>query len=68
MTSCHVIVLAVKIGSTLILDQAKNYQQVDLNIYQRLIGKLMYLSYGTCSNIAFIIKQLNCHNLDSQIK
>ena len=67
MTSCHPTVLPVKAGSTLLLDQAGDYQQANLNAYQRLIGKLMYLSCGTRPDIAFVVGQLSCYNSDRQI-
>ena len=66
MTSCHTTVLPVKVGSTLILDQAEDYQQVDLTAYQRLVDKLMYLSFGTRPDITFIVRQLICHNSNPQ--
>ena len=67
MTSCHPTVLPVKAGSNLFLDQAGNHQQADLIAYQRLIGKLMYLSCGTHPNIAFVVGQLSRHNSDPRM-
>ena len=67
MTLCHSIVLPVKTDSTLLLDQAGDHQQADLTMYQCLIGKLMYLSYGTYPDIAFVVGQLSRHNTDPQI-
>ena len=64
MTSCHPTVLPVKTGSTLLLDQAGDHQQADLTAYQRLIGKLIYLSCGTRPDIAFVVGQLSRHNSD----
>ena len=66
MTSCHPTVLPVKAGSTLLLDQAGDHQQADLTAYQCLIGKLMYLSWATRPDIAFVVGQLSCHNSDPQ--
>ena len=54
----------VKVGSTLILDQVENYQQADFIAYQRLIGKLMYLSYRTRQDITIVVGQLSRHNSD----
>ena len=67
MISCHPTVFPVKAGSTFFLDHAGNYQQADLITYQRLIGKLMYLSCGTRPNIAFVVGQLSWHNSDPQM-
>ena len=64
MTSCHPIVLLVKAGSTLFLDQAGDHQQANLIAYHRLIGKLMYLNYGIHLDIALVVGQLSCHNSD----
>ena len=68
MTLYHLTILPVKVGSILFLDQAGNHQQADLTKYQRLIGKLMYLSYGTQPDIAFVMGQLSCHNSDSHVR
>ena len=42
----------------------EDYKKVDLYIYQRIIGKLMDLSYEIRPDIAFIIGQLRRHNAD----
>lgn len=62
MTLYHLTILLVKADFTLILDQTSGYQEANITIYQQLIGKLIYLSYGTCPNIAFIVSQLSYHN------
>ena len=67
MTSCHATVIPVKEGSSLILDQAEDHQQVDLTAYQRLVGKFMYLSCGTRPDIAFVVGQLSFHNSDPRV-
>ena len=68
MTSCHPTILPVKAGSTLFLDQANNHQQANLNEYQRLIGKLIYLSCGTRPDIAFMMRKRSRHNSDSRVE
>lgn len=35
--------------------------------YQRLIEKLIYLSYGIHPDIAFVVGQLSCHNSDPRV-
>ena len=67
MSSCHPTVLPMKAGSALFLDQAGDHIQADLIIYQQLIKKLMYLACETRPDIAFIVGQLSCQNLDPQI-
>lgn len=37
----------MKAGSIIVMDGVDDYEETDLKAYQRLIGKLMYLSYGT---------------------
>ena len=68
MTSYHLTVLLVKAGFTLFLDQVGDYQQADATEYQCLIGKLMYLSYGTQPDIVFVMGQLSRHNSDPCIR
>ena len=64
MNSCHPIVLLIKVGLLLILDQVENLIEANMTIYQRLIGKLMYLGCQTQPDIAFVIEQLSCHDSD----
>ena len=68
MISCHSIVLPVKAGSTLVLNQVEDHPQLDLIVYQQLVSKLIYLSYGTRLDIAFVVEQLSRHNSDSRVK
>lgn len=42
----------------------KYYEQTDFRIYQRLVGKLIYLSYSKKPNIAFVIGQFSIYNAD----
>ena len=57
MSLCHLIVLPMKAGSSLTLDQAGDHLLIDLIAYQCLIGKLKYLACGTRLDIAFVIGQ-----------
>ena len=50
-----------------ILKPSSVNKQVDLTAYYNLISKLMYLSCGTYSNIAFVVGQLICYNSDPYI-
>ena len=61
MTSCHPTVFPIKADFILFIEQT------DLTVYQRLIGKLIYLSCGTIPNIAFVVGQLSRHNSNPQI-
>lgn len=43
MSSCYPTILPMKVSSTVPMDQVGNDAIVDLTLYQRLVGKLMYL-------------------------
>lgn len=64
MSLYHSTVFLMKVGSTLTLDQAGDLLPANMIVYQRLIGKLIYLAYGTWPDIAFVVGQLSCHNSD----
>lgn len=46
------------------MDQAGDDARADLIMYQRLLGKLMYLGCGARPDIAFVVGQLSWHNSD----
>lgn len=46
--------------------QPENYEKADLHIYNRLIGKLMYIAYDIRPNVAFAVWQLSKHNADAR--
>lgn len=48
------------------MTEADDYEIEDVYIYQKLIDKLMYLSYGTRPDIVFAVKLLNRHNANSR--
>ena len=56
----------VLMKAALVIDMSEvnDYKDEDLHTYQRLINKLMYLIFGTRSDIAFAIGQLRKHNVD----
>ena len=68
MTSCHAIILSIKAKLFISIDQADNYNFANLTVYQRIIGKLMYLVFGTWPDISFVIGLLSQYNSDSKIK
>lgn len=45
-----------------------NYKEMDLKVYQWLIGKLMYLSCGTRPDIFFIVGQLRKRNTNPRME
>lgn len=67
MSSCHPTVFLIKAGSSLIIDQVRDNVEIDMIAYQCLIGKLLYLTYGTRPDIVFVMGQLNCYNSDPRV-
>ena len=41
-----------------------NFERTEINLYQRLIGNLMYSACGTRPDIAFAVGLLSRHNAD----
>lgn len=54
----------MKAGSAIDMSEANDYQEKDLQKYQRLIRKLMYLACGTRPDIIFTVGQLSNQNAD----
>ena len=46
------------------MNKLNDYEKANLRAYQWLIGKLMYLIYGTRPKIAFAIEKLSKYNAD----
>lgn len=51
-------------GSSIQMIDLEDYKEVNLHTYQQLIGKLIYLAYGTRPDIIFAVRQLSKHNAD----
>lgn len=64
LTECNANVIPMKAGSTIEMTEPEDYEKADLRIYQRLIGKLMYLACGKRPNISFVVGQLSRHNVN----
>lgn len=62
MQNCNPVSTPMKVGTFIKMQGEDNYKEVDLKVYQWLIGKLMYLSCRTRPNISFIVGQLNKQN------
>lgn len=67
MSLYYPTVFPIKVGSTLILDQAGDLFLADMIVYQHLIRKLIYLACGTQPDIAFIVGQLSRQNSDPRV-
>ena len=66
MTEYNAVAILMKAGCFIEMQEADDYEEVEIKTYQRLIGILMYLSYGTRPDIAFAVGQLSKHNADPQ--
>lgn len=66
MRDCNLVSTPMKAGNFIEM-QNDDYEEVDLKVYQRLIGKLMYLSCGTRPDISFVVGQLSKRNADPPV-
>lgn len=64
LIECNANVILMKAGSAIEMIGPNNYEEIEFQEYQRLIGKLMYLACGTRPDIAFAIGQLSKYNAD----
>lgn len=68
LTECNANVIQMKAGSSIEMTDPEDYEKINLYTYQKLIGKLMYLFYGTKPDIAFAVGQFSRHNTDPRKK
>lgn len=52
----------MKVESAIKINKLDDYNKTNLTTYQQLIGKIIYLIYGTRPDIAFTVKRLNKYN------
>ncbi len=64
LTERNANVIPMKAGSSIKMTEPENYKETDLTTFQRLVGKLLYLVYGSRSDIAFVVGQLSKHKVD----
>lgn len=64
LTECNANAILMKTSFSIKMIEFNNYKKVELQLYQYFIGKLIYFTYGTRPNIAFVIGQLSKYNSD----
>lgn len=52
----------MKAKSAIKISEPDNYDKINIYMYQQLINKLIYLTFGIKPDIAFAIRQFNRHN------
>lgn len=67
MQNCNLVNTSIKIGNFIEMQGKDDYEEVGLKVYQCLISKLIYLSYGTRLDISFIVGQLSKRNSDPRV-
>lgn len=56
MQDCNLVSTSIKIGNFIEMQGKNDYKKVDLEVYQYLIGKLIYLFCRTRLDISFVIR------------
>lgn len=64
LTDYNSNIILMKAGSAIKMTKPEDYKEVDLHIYQWLIGEQIYLFYSIKPDIAFVVELLSKHNSD----
>lgn len=67
LSGCNPTSIPMKAGNFIDMQEEDDYEEADLKTYQRLVGKLMYLSCGTRPDIDFVVGQLSKRNSDPRM-
>lgn len=68
LTNCNTLTILMKNGLLIKINKLDNYNKANLEDYQKLIRKFIFLAYKINFNIAFVIKNPNKYNADSKKK
>ena len=67
MTNCYLILISIKSEFFITLDKSDNKEKTDMQVYQVIIRKLMYLVCDMRSDISFVVRCLSQNNRDLQV-
>lgn len=67
MTDCNAVAIPMKPGTFIALDEEEDIEETNIQAYQTLIGKLLYLACGTRPDISFCIGCLSQQCADPRI-
>lgn len=67
MSDCNFVSIPMKTGCFIKMSEHDDDEEAEIKPYQRLIGKLIYLSCETRLDIAFAVGQLSKHNSDPRL-
>lgn len=57
----------MKASNVIEINDTDDYKETNIKVYQRLVGKLIYLSFSTRPNISFAISQLSKRNTNPRV-
>lgn len=63
----NLVIILIKVGCFIEISELGNHEEIYIKLYQYLINKLMYLSFGTRPDIAFTVSQLSKCNLKLRV-
>ena len=64
LTNCNTLTIPMNAGLFIKIKEPDDYDKANLRDYQRLIGKLIYLTCGMTPDIVFRIRRLSKYNTD----
>lgn len=55
LSDCNFVNISMKASNIIKMNNLDDYMETNIKVYQRIIEKLMYLSYGTRLDITFAV-------------